>query len=194
VEFVPCFIISTMNQPASSSSVQGPPRRLYGLLLVAGMVILGLVVAALVLQRRSGDLSTARHQLEQFRQLGAALQQYAGEHGNMLPEQITPELNLRDAAGRPLDIAAILNDSATGQPVAYRVVTAAGERIGFEQYGERVIAWTGPNYRAQRAVLFNGMDARFLPDSTLDLTQQRSLLGESLNRVQSMEAADEEED
>jgi hypothetical protein len=78
----------------------------------------------------------------------------------------------------------------------YRAVTPSGERLKYESFGERVVAWTEPDASGRRLVLLNSLDeAEYVAAAQFDLNEQRRLDagGGALNRVRKVSIAEEDE-
>lgn len=130
--------------------------------------MVGGVIAAVVVGARGRQSAAISSQFERFERLGQALRQYATENEGALPD----DLDGVDVPERSL----LLTDVATGEPATYRIITASGERIGYNFLGDRIIAWSPQaSYRGARAVLLNSADVRFAPDSMIDMPNQRLL-------------------
>jgi hypothetical protein len=152
--------------------------------IVAGIVIVGGLVAVAVVVMRGRERAQALGQVERLRLLGDALSDYADEHEGALPAQVPADVSATDRAGRHLGREALLTDAATGQPIVYRIVTESGERLRRDAIGERLIAWSPQaSYRGMRAILLNDFTAGLVADSAIDLSQQRLLLSDPLNKV-----------
>ena len=151
---------------------------------IAAAVVIGLciLVPLVYLQtgglRRGGPSAQAVRQRQALLELGAALKQYATQHDGALPDQVP-------AGASPAAAGAI-----------YRAVTPAGERLRYETFGERVVAWTDPDNSGRRLVLLNSLDeAEYVGAAQLDLGEQRRLDagGDALNRVRKVSVAEEDE-
>ena len=165
--------------PVTSPPNPRPPRRwawvVMGLIVAVGMIGGALYLAGVIPPKGRAGLG-ARGQLLQ---LGAALRQYALANGEALPDQV-PAM-----AG------------SAGSSVMYRAVTPSGERLKYESFGERVVAWTEPDERGRRLVLLNSLDeAGYVPADQLDLNEQRRLDagGGALNRVRKVSIVEEDEE
>jgi hypothetical protein len=153
--------------------VSTAPLRRRRRLWVAAAVVIGLciLVPLVILQTlrpptTAGASPEQQQQHQRLLQLGAALKQYATAHDNALPEQVPP-----GAAG-----------AAAG--ATYRAVTPSGERLRYEQFGDRIVAWTEPDAHGRRAVLLNSLDeVERVADANLNLTEQQRTDGGALNRV-----------
>ena len=161
-----------------------PLRRRVGLWIAAAFAIgLCILVPLLIFQMGGRWARTVAEPPEQAQQrqrlleLGAALKQYATAHDNALPERV------------PSSAA----DAAAG--ATYRAVTPSGERIRYQQFGDRIVAWTEPDAQGRRAVLLNSLDeVEFVADASLSLTDQRRTDNDPLNRVQIVEVEGGDED
>jgi len=145
-----------------------------GLIVAVGMIGGALYLAGVIPPKGRAGLG-ARGQLLQ---LGAALRQYALANGEALPDQVP-------AAA-----------ASAGSSVMYRAVTPSGERLKYESFGERVVAWTEPDERGRRLVLLNSLDeAGYVPADQLDLNEQRRLDagGGALNRVRKVSVSEEDD-
>jgi hypothetical protein len=176
-------------QPQPSLPQRDPiptaPMRRRVRLWIAAAVVIGLcILAPLIylqtgLLRRPGPSAQAVRQRQALLELGAALKQYATQHDGALPDQVP-------SGASPAAAGAI-----------YRAVTPAGERLRYETFGERVVAWTDPDESGRRLVLLNSLDeAEYVAAAQLHLNEQRRLDagGDALNRVRKVSVAEEEED
>ena len=164
----------------AADSSQTRPARRKAFWLVAGVVVVAAVGAALVffdvIPTRSQAAGRARQQLLQ---LGWALKQYATAHEGELPDQVPAEAALAASS------------------VMYRAVTPSGERLRYESFGERVVAWTEPDAGGRRLVLLNSLDeAEYVAAAQFDLNEQRRLDagGGALNRVRKVSIVEEDEE
>ena len=163
-------------QPDGDSQ-QPRPRRGWGWVIVAAVIAVVVIGVALYLANalpRKGRADTrARSQLLQ---LGSALKQYATAHDNELPDQVP--------------------SSSSSSALMYRAVTPSGERLKYESFGERVVAWTEPDASGRRLVLLNSLDeVEYVAAAQFDLNEQRRLDagGGALNRVRKVSIAEEDE-
>jgi hypothetical protein len=158
-------ILHVMDTP-EPMPMQGPPRRQSPLWIIAGLVLAGAILAMFLVPIAPVRDTQVETQIERFRQLGAALERYAKNHEGVFPD---------DPADTGLqDPRTLLTDAATGQPITYQLVTASGERIGYDFLGDRIIAWSPQtSYRDARALLLNSGDVRFAPDAMIDMADQR---------------------
>ena len=163
-------------QPAGDSQQPRPPRR-WGWVIVAAVIMVAVIGVALyladALPRKGRADARARSQLLQ---LGSALKQYATAHDNELPDQVP--------------------SSSLSAALMYRAVTPSGERLKYESFGERVVAWTEPDASGRRLVLLNSLDeAEYVAAAQFDLNEQRRLDagGGALNRVRKVSIAEEDE-
>jgi hypothetical protein len=169
-----------------------PPRRHAWLWAVGAVVVIGAVMAITMFPGGSRETQMALRQRQQLLTFGRALKQYADQHGGALPEQPPVEITLHDDSGQPIDTAALLADvTAPGRRVTYRAVTESGERLRYAQYGERIVAWTDPNPKGLRFVLYNSLDdVALVRDEDFDPAEQRTRSAAGLNRVRSVESAE----
>jgi hypothetical protein len=145
--------------------------------IVAILVILGSIAAWFVVRQRAAQTALIDSQFERLQRLGTAVVEYAKAHEGELPDD--PKAVLTG-----VDVSESLTDLATGQPLTYRIVTLAGERIRYDFVADRVIAWSPQSsYRGCRAVLLNSGEARFAPDSALKLDEQRLLVTDVLSQT-----------
>jgi len=166
-----------MSDADSSGPGHSPRKRFW---LAAGVVVVAGVGAALYF----ADVAPTRNQAagrarQQLLQLGSALKRYATAHDHALPDQVPAEAALAASS------------------VMYRAVTPSGERLKYESFGERVVAWTEPDASGRRLVLLNSLDeAEFVPVAQLDLSEQRRLDAGSgaLNRVRKVSIAEDDEE
>ena len=141
-----------MSQIHGSDPVDYRPLKRRTWLWVAAAVVIGLciLVPLVVLMRTSPQAArstvdpAALRQRQELLQLGAALRAYAEENEGALPEQLSTDIPLRDSACNPIDVRSLIGDP---DPISYRIVTVAAERLRYEPFGERFVAGLAPGSR-----------------------------------------------
>jgi hypothetical protein len=167
--------MSSSDPAADSRSPRGRIVLIAALLIAVAVVGAALYFADVIRPSARAELRAR----EQLLQLGAALKQYVTAHDGALPDEVP-------ASAAPVAAQAM-----------YRAVTPAGERLRYESFGERVVAWTEPDASGRRLVLLNSLDeTEFVAAAQLDLNDQRRLDagGGALNRVRKISVADDGED
>lgn len=158
------------SQPASTNSLRW---------IRSGAIAVALLVVLVVWTRRDSQDARLRQQGQRMQKLAATLKQSLAED-RAFPAQLP-------ASADPIGL-----DVATGKPLIYQPITRAGDVIRFEEFGERIIAWTpAASYDGKRAVLTNDLALHLAADQQIDFDTQRIKIDDPLGRARDKAADDE---